>query len=258
MSRIAILMYHVVDRARAPQEAKYCCSPERFERQMRWLHESGVELLALDRLAAAIDGPAPWPAAAVAVTFDDGFRDTFRHALPILVRYRIPATMFMLADRLGAHNDWMTARGFPERALMSSAEMLEMQAAGVGIGSHTRTHPRLTQIDPQRAAQEIRISRERLQALTSSAVDHFAYPFGLHDENAEQAVAAAGYRTACSTRSGFNGEGIERFLLRRIEICGSDTLWHFRQKLKFGASDVTYAYPLRYYAGRVAARLTRR
>lgn len=247
-------MYHIIDRARSKQEAKYCCPPDRFEAQMRYLRESGQNLLSLDQIATAIQGRSAWPATGVGVTFDDGFRDTFRQALPVLTRYNIPATMFLLADRIGAHNHWMTPRGFPERELMSESEMLEMQAAGVCIGSHTCSHPRLPQLDEANCMAEIKVSREKLQALTGSAVNHFAYPFGLYDDKALTAVAAAGYLTACSTRSGFNGEGIEPYLLRRTEIYGKDTLWQFKQKLKFGANDISYTYPIRYYAGRMLSR----
>jgi peptidoglycan/xylan/chitin deacetylase (PgdA/CDA1 family) len=248
-------MYHVIDHARSKQEAKYCCPPDRFEAQMRYLCESGHTLLDLDQIAAAIEGKHPWPATGVAVTFDDGFRDTFRYALPTLTRYKIPATMFMLAERLGARNDWMTPRGFPERALMSQSEMLGMQAAGVCIGSHTCSHPRLPQLDAARSVAEIRESRERLQVLTGAAVSHFAYPFGLFDDREVKAVAAAGYRTACSTRPGFNGENSTAHMLRRIEIYGSDSLWQFKQKLRFGSNDVSYIYPIRYYAGRALSRV---
>jgi peptidoglycan/xylan/chitin deacetylase (PgdA/CDA1 family) len=254
MSRVTILMYHVVDDARAGKEAKYCCSPARFEAQMRYLRESGKNLLSLDQIAAAIEGTSPWPQSGVAVTFDDGFQATFRNALPILTRYGIPATMFMLADKLGGSNDWMVPRGFPQRELMTQRELEQMQAAGICIGSHTCTHPRLPQISAAQAGDEIGLSRRKLQDITGTPVDHFAYPYGLYDDTALAAVADAGYRTACSTRSGFNGPGIERHLLRRIEVYGSDNLWQFKQKLKFGANDISYSYPLRYYAGRLMAR----
>jgi hypothetical protein len=77
----------------------------------------------------------------------------------------------------------------------------------------------------------------------------------LFDEGSRQAVEEAGYRLACSTRSGFNGPDVDRYLLRRIEVYGGDNLWQFRQKIKFGANDVSNLYPLRYYAGRISSRL---
>jgi peptidoglycan/xylan/chitin deacetylase (PgdA/CDA1 family) len=129
-----------------------------------------------------------------------------------------------------------------------------MSAAGFGIGSHTRTHPRLPDLDAAGKRREIRDSKTRLEDMIGGSVTAFAYPYGIFDEDARQAVEESGYRLACSTRSGFNGPDIDRYTLRRIEVFGSDNLWQFRQKLKFGTNEVSNFYPLRYYAGRILAR----
>jgi peptidoglycan/xylan/chitin deacetylase (PgdA/CDA1 family) len=255
MTRIAILMYHIIAEPLSAQEARYCCSPARFEAHMRHLAKTGTAILAMDEIADRMDGRGDWPDGGVAVTFDDGFADTFVNAMPVLERYRIPATMYAVSDRVGASNDWMSARGFPARPLMSAAQLSEMAAAGVTIGSHTRTHPRLPELDAKAKREEIRGSKVRLEDLLGRGVTNFAYPYGLFDEDARHAVAEAGYRSACSVRTGFNGPEVDRFLLRRIEVYGSDTPWRFRQKLKFGANDVSRFYPIRYYAGRISARL---
>ena len=255
MSRVVVLMYHIVAEPLNAQEARYCCAPERFEAQMRYLRESALPLLTLEAIADAAEGRAAWPGAGVAVTFDDGFADTFRNALPVLVRHRVPATMFAVSDRLGDTNRWMSSRGFPERRLMTDAELLEMSAAGVAIGSHTRSHPRLPELDGAAKREEIRGSKARLEQLLGRSVAAFAYPYGLFDDDARDAVREAGYRLGCSVRSGFNGPEVDRYALRRIEVFGGDSLWQFRQKIKFGATDVSSLYPMRYYAGRILARL---
>jgi len=255
MKRVVILMYHVVAEPLSEQETRYCCPPRRFAAQMRHLRDSGARLLALDELADACDGRAPWPEAGVAVTFDDGFADTFANALPVLMRHRVPATMFAVADRIGASNEWMSNRGFPARRLMSAGELREMATAGVAIGSHTRTHPRLPELGAGAKREEIRGSKSRLEDAIGRSVTAFAYPYGLVDDDARREAEEAGYRLACSTRSGFNGPDVDRYLLRRVEIYGGDNLWQFRQKLKFGANEVSNFYPLRYYAGRISSRL---
>jgi peptidoglycan/xylan/chitin deacetylase (PgdA/CDA1 family) len=130
---------------------------------MRYLQETGARLLTLDQIADALDGRAQWPEAGVAVTFDDGFADTFSNALPVLTRYRIPATMFAVSDLIGGSNTWMSARGFPQRKLMSRSDLGTMSTAGFGIGSHTRTHPRLPELDAEGKRREIRDSKARLE-----------------------------------------------------------------------------------------------
>ncbi len=102
---------------------------------------------------------------------------------------------------------------------------------------------------------EIRGSKEQLEDLLGRRVTNFAYPYGLFDDDSRHAVEEAGYRSACSVRSGFNGPGADRFLLRRIEVFGGDTVWRLRQKIKFGANEVSPLHVIRYYAGRVSARL---
>lgn len=258
MSRALILMYHVIDEPQAAIEEKYCCGPKRFAEQMRWLRDSGRRLLGLDDLADRFECKLPLDEGSVAVTFDDGFDVTVRNALPVLSEYKIPATMFLLSDRFGATNDWMEARGFPRRKILSRAAATDLLAAGVAIGSHTRTHPRLPEVDDARLADEIGGSKAVLEERIGCAVHHFAYPFGQFDERARNAAQRAGYRTACSTRSGFNRTDADRFALRRIEVFGADSLAAFRRKLQFGVNDPSIMVPVRYYASRVAGRLRAR
>jgi hypothetical protein len=77
----------------------------------------------------------------------------------------------------------------------------------------------------------------------------------LHNDTVRDAVVAAGYRAACSTLSGFNRRGQEAYLMRRIDIFGTDRLWQFRQKLRFGRNESSRLYALQYYASRIKARL---
>lgn len=255
MNRVIVLMYHIIAHPLSLQESRYCCAPERFEVHMRHLAQSHLQVVSLDAIADAMDGRTDWPANGVAVTFDDGFAHTCTNAMPVLARYKIPATMFALSGHVGGTNRWMSERGFPERPLMSAQQLRDMAAAGIGIGSHTRTHPHLPALDAVTKRDEIRGSKQDLEDLLGRAVTSFAYPYGHLDGDARLAVEEAGYRSACSVRTGFNGPGVDRFLLRRIEVFGTDSVRQLRQKLRFGANDVSALYPIRYYAGRVASRL---
>jgi len=257
MKRAAILMYHILDAPLSGEEAKYCCLPERFAEQMAWISVA-CHPVRLTDLLAAFAGDRPLPSDAVAVTFDDGFACTFEHAMPVLEKYRIPATMFVVANRIGGDNDWMHGRGMPQRPLMDAAQIREMHSAGVEIGSHTLNHARLPEIPPEQMAQEITGSRTVLEDLLSAPVRHFAYPYGLYNEVARDLVEQAGYTSACSTRSGFNNTDTDRYLLRRIEVFGSDRLWHVKQKLKFGTNDASWYLPLQYYSARLFERLVGR
>ena len=247
-------MYHIIDAPRAAAEDKYCCTPQQFEIQMQHLRRAGSRVVSLDTLLSRLDDVRQAQEDTVAVTFDDGFACTYQNALPILLKYQVPATVFMPSDRIGKSNDWMRSHAAAPRALMSVEQLRQLVQAGVVIGSHSRTHPRLIELEPRRVVEEVRGSKASLEQIVGASVDHFAYPYGLYSGMIRDEVEHAGYRAACSTRSGFNRADVDRFLLRRIEVYGSDSLLRFRQKLKFGANDVSPLFSLRYYAGRLAAR----
>jgi peptidoglycan/xylan/chitin deacetylase (PgdA/CDA1 family) len=248
-------MYHILDTPRAEREAKYCCLPERFAEQMAWIAEARHPV-SLDTLLAGLNGKVKLPDNAVAVTFDDGFASTFENAMPVLTRYRIQATMFMVANRIGGNNDWMHGRGMPQRALMDAEQIREMHAADITIGSHTLTHPKLPECVPDEMSREIADSKARLEDILSHPVQHFAYPYGLYNNTVRRIVEQSGYLSACSTRSGFNNKETDRYELRRIEVFGSDRLWNLKQKLKFGTNDASWTLPAKYYLRRTLSRLS--
>ena len=255
MNRALILMYHIVDKPCAAQEARFCVTPREFDRQIGCLRERGYVPVSLDRIVDCLVDRSPMPPNAITVTFDDGFADTCERAIPILQAHDVPATMFAVSGRLARDNEWMHERGAPRRAIMSPSQMRDLEAVGVTVGSHTATHPRLTELRPEQVAQELRESKQQLEDLLGRSVRYFAYPYGLYNAEIRDAVQASGYRAACSTRAGFNRVGEDVFALRRIDVFGGDALWQFKQKLRFGTNEASRSYPLRYYAGRVAARL---
>ena len=253
MSRALILMYHLVDIPRSEREQRFCTPPEEFALQMDEL-TAGYHPLSLDELQECLSGQRGWPERAVHVTFDDGFLAVLEHAAPELARRRIPATLFAVSDRLGRSNDWMVARGFPERPLLAASHLRELEKLGFTIGSHTRTHARLTEVDAERARDEAMASKAALEDVLGKEVRHFAYPYGQVNEPVRKMVGQAGYRSACSTVPGFNRAGQDPYMLRRIDVFGTDRLWQFRQKLRFGMNEAARLYPVTYYARRIGAR----
>ncbi|WP_404355963.1 polysaccharide deacetylase family protein [Methylotuvimicrobium sp. KM1] len=257
MPRIVILMYHIIASPKSDQEAKYCCTPSEFAKQMNYLASSNYRLIDLNDISSILKGELQLKSDAVAVTFDDGFEDFYHDALPVLREYNIPATLFMVSNRTDGFNDWMVKKGSPKRKLLSVPQLLEISKSNTIIGSHTRSHPKLTEIssDMDSLNREIKESKVELENKLGLAVDHFAYPYGLFDELTIDAVKEAGYLTACSTRSGFNRVDINPFLLRRIEVFGKDKLWHFKQKLKFGTNEMSYLYPFNYYLAQAKSKI---
>ncbi|WP_022948499.1 polysaccharide deacetylase family protein [Methylohalobius crimeensis] len=257
MSRALILMYHQVDTPSTARERRFCVAPGEFRRQMDWLKQAGYRPVGMEAIVSPMIEGGRIPDKAVHITFDDGFVGVLEHAWPILQERGIPATLFPVSGYTGRTNEWMRHSRFPRRALLSAAQLRLLAEEGMAIGSHTRTHARLTEIQPEQAETEISRSKNELEELLQTRVSHFAYPYGRFNRSVRDMVERAGYRSACSTLSGFNRSSEDPFQIRRIDVFGTDRLWEFRQKIEFGTNEASRVKPFTYYAGRLGIRLGR-
>lgn len=257
MSRFCILMYHMIARPGSKPERRFACPPRRFASHLRALRRGGYAPVSLAQVQAYLTGHAALPENAVAITLDDGYADNYTEAFPILQQYRVPATVFLAVNTLGGENRWMTANGYPRRPMLDWVQIQEMQSAGIGFGSHTLSHPRLSTLDRRAAQAEIAGARQALEDRLGAAVEHFAYPYGDWSAETVELVREAGHRLACSTRCGFNRPDVDPLLLRRIDVYGTDPAWKLLQKLHFGTNDAWLFEPVKYYWSRVATRIGR-
>ena len=187
-----ILMYHAVGTV-GHDPNLLCVTPARFAAQMDWLGRRGLRGVSVGALLRARrEGKA---SLLVGLTFDDGYTMVAEHAVPVLARHGFTATMFVLPGRLGGVNDWDDGTPWP---LLPAARIGELAAAGMEIGSHSATHPRLAGAHPGVLEEEIAGSRAALEDLTGQPVNGFAYPYGSLDDAAVAAVRDAGYGYACA------------------------------------------------------------
>ena len=139
----------------------------------------------------------------LALTFDDGIRSVHRHALPLLARRRLPATLYAVADRVGRTNAWPgqppTAPAFD---LMDWGELREVRDAGFTIGCHGASHRRLEGLSAMEWQAELGGARARLEDELQVAVPDFAYPYGWFDDGAARRVGEV-FDTAVTTQLRF-------------------------------------------------------
>lgn len=254
--RVPVLMYHGLGDAQDAWSARFTIAPQRFAEQMAALAGDGFRAVSIDAMLDALDGRAALPAGAFVLTFDDGFRSVLEHALPVLERLGWPHTVFLVSDRIGGDNAWdgTGQPGVRPLPLLGAAEIRAMQRRGTSFHSHACTHVRLPGLGDEQLARELRGSRAALADLLGEEVRYLAYPFGAEDQRVREAARAAGYRAAFSTRSGFNGPGIDRFCIRRLEVYGTDSAAMLLRKIRLGSNDGSVGAVARYLAGRVAAR----
>jgi len=232
-TRISILMYHQVGRF-APMRrhrANYC-DAGRFARQMALLKSTGCAVLDLDTALAALRGERPLPPRAVVLSFDDAYVNFIEHALPVLLRHGFPAVVYAISGWLGRRMRWSEPQ--PDRArplLMDAAQLREVQAAGITIGSHSVTHARLAGLAPEVQHRELADSRAALQDRLGAAVDHLCYPFGSFDASAVEQAAAAGYVSATTCLRGTATPADHPLVLPRKAISFGDDLAGFAWKL---------------------------
>jgi len=217
---LPILIYHrVCDEVPAQDPYRLCTSVARLGRAFRYLWEHDYRVVTLDVALELMTGDRPIGRYAC-ITFDDGYREVYTHALRLLKRYGYPATVFVVTDYIGGTNRWDEALGLPSVPLLSRDEILEMADHGITFGGHGATHRRLTGLSLQEREQEILGSREALEALLGREVRFFAYPHIDQDPEIRQEVAKAGYRGACG------GEQVthEPYLLHRVDLSRSEGL----------------------------------
>ena len=196
-------------------------TPERFDRQMRWLRRRGLRGVAVGELMAACRAGAG--RGLIGLTFDDGYADFVDYALPVLARHGFGATVFPIAGRLGGLNDW-DALG-PRKPLMSADQVRKAADAGIEIGSHGLRHVSLPGLAEAGLAAEAAESRAILKETIDRDVTGFCYPYGHTDASSVAAVQQAGYAYGCAIwRSPSTGpHALPRFYVGDAD--GSLRLW---------------------------------
>jgi len=204
-----VLMYHRVNDALEPGE--WVVSVERFRRQM--------ELVA-------------GRAGQVLVTLDDGYRDNYLFAYPVLKEFGLKATVFLITDHIGTEHKQERYKDVPwQRDYLDLKEVREMAMNGISFGAHTATHPHLLDLDVEEAENEIVSSRDFLRRELGVGLPPFCYPYGEFDDTIKRIVKEAGFSCAYTVRPGAYRPGDDMFEIPRIGIEGTDSLERFTEKL---------------------------
>lgn len=187
-----IVTYHAVASPASP----VCCPPAQLEQDLAGLRDAGFTFLSLDDCADWLEGRRTLPDRAIAITFDDAYASVVTQALPILVRQRVPATVFAIGARIGGDNRWPGQwESIARMPLADRAGLADLVSAGIEVGSHSWTHPLLTALEDDAASREIVDSGDRLEQLLQTRVRHFAFPYGIRGSR-DIALARRRYRTA--------------------------------------------------------------
>ncbi len=211
--QVPILMYHYISVPPANADSirrGLSVGPDVFRAHLVTLREQGFTSITLSQLAYAIQMGTPLPPRPVVLTFDDGYRDNYTNAYPIMREEGFVGTFFVFIKPVEErNNDYMTW------------EMVkEMQEGGMEIGSHTLTHLDLPGKSEERIRRELQESRRILEEKLGVEVRTFAYPYGSYDSGVAHLVAEAGYWIAVTTRGGTIHSQNNIMTLKRVRVGG--------------------------------------
>ena len=218
MTGRCILGYHSVSAHRSDALA---VRTDVFDAQLAWLRARWYRSLTLAQYLAE---PVQRGERIVILTFDDGYRDNFTEALPVLRKHGYVGTFFVVSEPLGTDHTFYwdepkIAAGAPRNlfGVMSWEQVHELAESGMEIGSHTATHPELTRLTHEQCRDEIVRSRRDLTQALGREIVSFCYPRGLFDERITQLVEEAGYSCAVVSPER-HGIPLGMHTLRRIGV----------------------------------------
>jgi peptidoglycan/xylan/chitin deacetylase (PgdA/CDA1 family) len=220
--RVPVLLYHKIDK---PGDGVLVrggfTPPARFARQLGYLKKQGFAFYTTSELIRHYREHGVFPHNGIALTLDDGWKDNYFNAFPILRQFSVKATVFLVPSCIGEVSIKAMAPGEKPRAHLSREEILEMSRCGIEFGSHTVNHRWLPDLPLTEAKYEIEESKRQLEELVQQPCNVFAYPAGFYNEAVKELVAGAGYQAAFTTDYG-PSEPLDIFALNRIEILRRD------------------------------------
>jgi len=184
-AKVLVLNYHMVN----SMFISLAIEPEDFDWQMKYLVDHGYHSITLDELYAFLEGQGTLPDRPVLITFDDGYVDNYTNAYPILKKYDLKATIFIVTGFVSKRKGYLTWD-----------QLREMEQHGIMAQSHTVTHAPLPELSDERIREELVVSKQQAEAELGHPVEFIAYPTGVHDLHIVSLAKEAG------DKGGFFGE----------------------------------------------------
>lgn len=257
---VKVLVYHRIVEDDLRRKSHWAnVSVDQLRKHLKLLDLWGFTPITFNDYLLSSSGELQLPKRPVIITFESGYRDTYKFAFPLLKEFGMNAVVFAIGDRTIRADDWNKRLGLSPEQLVLDDELTTMHEAGFEIGSQSLTHPDLTSLPDQEAWNEVTISKEVLEFLLGSPITSFSYPFGLVDERIKDIVKNARYRFGCGKEGRSPGVAPSPFSIKRISITNTTNAMRFAAKLLThnGHYEWPAAEPLKILHGTVPAETTR-
>ena len=210
ISKVTILTYHSFgpkpDKKETAMQLHYRVTAAAFDAQMKNLVDKGYHTVTFDDVVENQLTGKPLPDHPIVLTFDDGWKTQYEYAVPILEKYHLTGTFFIITSYIGA------------KSYMSLDELKDLHANGFEIASHTETHPKLPTLDDTKLAQELAGSKKILEEKLGIPITTLAYSYYAHDARVMKATQDAGYLGARAGWGKFSNDTAHLFELKSQEV----------------------------------------
>ena len=224
--KIPILMYHSIS---YEKENILRLPKERFREQMKYLKDNNYTTLTLDELYSYMKTGKCLPSKPIVITFDDGYKDNYTNAYPILKEFKLKATVFVITNTIDHEKNYLT-----------SAEIKLMDSNNLRIESHTSSHEHLDTTSYIDNINTMKNSKGKLEKILNRKIDYIAYPYGGYTSNTIEAAKQSGYKLAFSTKFGIIDKNDNIYSLGRIFVNSNFTLEQFKAKLTYKLINICY------------------
>lgn len=228
---INILLYHQIgDDPKSETNLNCFCSIKEFYLQMEFLKNSDYEVVSLKQALDIMYKVKHIHKNYVVLTFDDGCEKFYSITYPILNEFNLPSTIYPIAGYLGKH---AIINGYEHRGLkiLSKSMLFELSKLGVEIGAHTMNHFKLTQVDNKTAFEQVKRSKDTLEAIIGNIINSFSFPHGDFNNEVIEIVSQTGFYNAMTCINGYANNAKSAFELPRRYITYFDNLEKFKLKL---------------------------
>jgi peptidoglycan/xylan/chitin deacetylase (PgdA/CDA1 family) len=225
--RVPILMYHYVSWPPANADRyrrDLSVAPEQLAEHLAYLQGQGYQGITFYDLLNHLAWGQPLPDRPIILTFDDGYRDNYDNAFPLLRQYGFPATFFVLTE--------VTSQGVPD--YMTWDQLREMAAAGMDIECHSRVHDDLPKISYDRLVWQVLGCREMIEAELGQRPRFVAYPSGQFNEEVAAVFASDHYWGGITTQQGAWHSSDNLFALQRLRVRNTTGVEHLAKLLAYG------------------------
>lgn len=226
MNKIPVLMYHSIKTLEDQPRDVYSIHIDEFKAHMNYLKFNHYRVASLHELIGLNSDNKGRFDRSVAITFDDGYADNYTHACPVLKDYGFTAAFFVTIHYIG------------QAGFMSWEHLREMRAQGMLIGSHMVSHKNLISMLPDDIQREMIESKRIIEKNLSHPVDLLSIPHYFSNTKIHEMAFAAGYKAVCISDAGYNTIGVQKPVIKRINIRDDYSLREFKKIVQMSPSFV--------------------